>query len=47
LRSAVRRLREQGETVLCILPGHEHEAQEFDCKRELTAVGDQWVLRAL
>jgi ATP phosphoribosyltransferase regulatory subunit len=47
LRAAVRRLREQGETVLCILPGHEHEAQEFDCDRELAAVGGQWVLRAL
>jgi len=47
LRTAVRRLREQGETVLCILPGHEHEAQEFDCTRELAAVGGQWVLRAL
>jgi ATP phosphoribosyltransferase regulatory subunit len=47
LRQAVRRLREQGETVLCILPGHEHEAQEFDCDRELTAVGGPWVLRAL
>ncbi|HTP73312.1 MAG TPA: ATP phosphoribosyltransferase regulatory subunit [Burkholderiaceae bacterium] len=47
LRAAVRRLREQGETVLCILPGHEHEAQEFDCNRELASVGGQWVLRAL
>jgi ATP phosphoribosyltransferase regulatory subunit len=47
LRSAVRQLREQGETVLCILPGHEHEAQEFECNRELAAVGGQWVLRAL
>ena len=47
LRAAVRRLREQGETVLCILPGHEHEAQEFDCTRELASVGGQWVLRAL
>jgi len=46
LRSAVRGLREQGETVLCILPGHEHEAQEFHCDRELAAVGGQWVLRA-
>ena len=46
LRTAVRRLREQGETVLCILPGHEHEGQEFDCNRELAAVGGQWVLRA-
>ena len=47
LRAAVRRLREEGETVLCILPGHEHEAQEFDCDRELAAVGGKWVLRAL
>jgi len=47
LRTAVRQLREQGETVLCILPGHEQELCEFDCKRELAAVGDQWVLRAL
>jgi ATP phosphoribosyltransferase regulatory subunit len=47
LRAAVRRLRDQGETVLCILPGHENEAQEFECDRELTAAGDQWVLRAL
>jgi ATP phosphoribosyltransferase regulatory subunit len=47
LRTAVRRLREQGETVLCILPGHEHEAQEFDCNRELADVGGQWVLRSV
>jgi ATP phosphoribosyltransferase regulatory subunit len=47
LRAAVRALREAGETVLCVLPGHEHEAQEFDCDRELVAVGDHWVLRAL
>jgi ATP phosphoribosyltransferase regulatory subunit len=47
LRAAVRRLRESGETVLCILPGHEHETQEFDCDRELVCVGDDWVTRAL
>ncbi len=47
LRTAVRQLREQGETVVCILPGHEHEGQEFDCDRELVASGDQWVVRAL
>ena len=47
LRAAVRRLREAGETVLCVLPGHEHEGQEFDCDRELVSVDDQWVLRAL
>ncbi len=47
LRAAVRRLREQGETVVCILPGHEHEGQEFECDRELVAIGDQWAVRAL
>jgi ATP phosphoribosyltransferase regulatory subunit len=47
LRAAVRRLRAEGVTVLCILPGHEHEAQEFECDRELVAVDGQWVLRAI
>ena len=47
LRAAVRALREAGETVACVLPGHEHEGQEFDCDRELVAVGGRWVLRAL
>ena len=47
LRAAVRRLREQGETVVCVLPGHEHESQEFECNRELAAVAGQWQVRAL
>ena len=47
LRQAIRRLRELGNTVVCILPGHEHEGQEFDCDRELVSVAGQWVLRAL
>ena len=47
LRQAVRCLREQGEAVVCILPGHGHEGEEFDCDRELVAVGGQWVLRVL
>ncbi len=47
LRDAVRRLRDQGEAVVCVLPGHEHEAQEFECDRELAAVAGQWVVRAL
>jgi ATP phosphoribosyltransferase regulatory subunit len=47
LRQAIRQLRRRGETVLCILPGHEDEAQEFDCDRELIEVGGQWVVRAL
>lgn len=47
LRAAVRHLREQGETVVCVLPGHDHEGQEFDCDRELIAVGGRWAVRPL
>jgi ATP phosphoribosyltransferase regulatory subunit len=47
LRAAIRSLREQGDTVVCILPGHEHEGEEFDCDRELIAADGRWVLRAL
>ena len=47
LRAAVRQLREAGETVVCVLPGHEHEGDEFDCDRELIAVDTQWVVRAI
>ena len=28
-----------------VLPGHEHEVQEFDCDRELALVDGQWVVR--
>lgn len=47
LRAAVRRLRGQGETVVCMLPGHEHEGDEFDFDRELVPVAGQWALRAI
>ena len=47
LRAAVRSLREQGETVAPVLPGHEHEAQEFACDRELVLANGEWVVRAL
>lgn len=46
LRAAIRRLREQGESVVCILPGHEHEGQEFACDRELAFTEGQWAVRA-
>ena len=46
LRAAVRRLRREGETVVSVLPGHEHEADEFDCDRELVAEHGQWWVRA-
>jgi ATP phosphoribosyltransferase regulatory subunit len=47
LRLAVRQLRESGEIVLAMLPGHELEAQAFDCDRELVLADGRWVLRAL
>lgn len=47
LRAAIRRLRSSGDTVVCVLPGHEHEGEEFDCDRELVAVSGQWVLQGL
>jgi ATP phosphoribosyltransferase regulatory subunit len=47
LRAAIARLREQGETVVCVLPGHESESHEFHCDRELTEVGGQWFVSAI
>ena len=47
LRAAIRQLRAKGETVVCVLPGHEHEVQEFDCDRELAPASGQWVVKAL
>jgi ATP phosphoribosyltransferase regulatory subunit len=46
LRAAIRALREQGESVVCVLPGHEQEADEFDCDRELVASHGHWVVQA-
>ncbi len=47
LRQAVRALRAHGQTVVCILPGHENEVQEFQCDRELIQVAGQWVVTAI
>lgn len=47
LRAAIAHLREQGETVVCVLPGHESEIDEFQCDRELIEVGDRWVVSAI
>jgi ATP phosphoribosyltransferase regulatory subunit len=49
LRDAVRQLRQAGETVVCILPGHEDEGEEYACDRELVCdtTTQQWILRAL
>ena len=47
LRLAASALRRMGETVICILPGHESEADEFACDRELVRMGGQWVVKSL
>ena len=47
LRAAIAGLRRQGETVVCVLPGHESEVDEFRCDRELQQVDGQWVVNAI
>ena len=42
LRAAIAALRAQGETVVCVLPGHDSEIDEFHCDRELVEQGGQW-----
>jgi len=47
LRTAVAALRREGETVVCMLPGHESEVDEFHCDRELVQTGGRWLVRSL
>ena len=47
LRSAIAALRSRGETVVCVLPGHESEVDEFHCDRELVEAAGQWLVQAL
>jgi ATP phosphoribosyltransferase regulatory subunit len=47
LRNAIASLRSHGETVVCVLPGHESEVQEFQCDRELALAAGQWVVKAI
>ena len=47
LRRAVAGLRATGHTVVCMLPGHESEVDEFQCDRELLQVAGQWVVKAI
>jgi ATP phosphoribosyltransferase regulatory subunit len=47
LREAIVALRNSGETVVCVLPGHESEIDEFHCDRELIEAAGQWVVKAL
>ncbi|MBG6073117.1 ATP phosphoribosyltransferase regulatory subunit [Polaromonas sp. CG_9.7] len=46
LVAAIARLRAGGETVTCVLPGHENEVNEFDCDRELVLNTGRWVVQA-
>jgi ATP phosphoribosyltransferase regulatory subunit len=47
LVDAVRRLRLSGEIVVQILPGHEHDQDEFICDRELALHDGAWTVRTL
>jgi ATP phosphoribosyltransferase regulatory subunit len=47
LREAIGALRAQGETVVCVLPGHESEVDEFHCDRELVRDAGQWRVKPI
>lgn len=47
LRATISTLRNAGETVVCVLPGHESEIEEFHCDRCLMQVDGQWVVQAI
>ena len=48
LRTRIAALRREGETVVCVLPGHESEVDEFHCDRELACdAAGRWAVRAL
>ena len=47
LSTAIAKLRAEGDTVVCVLPGHEHEVNEFDCDRDLIHTNGQWTVTAL
>ncbi|MGI4776680.1 MAG: ATP phosphoribosyltransferase regulatory subunit [Janthinobacterium lividum] len=47
LRAAIAALRAGGETVVCVLPGHDSEIDEFQCDRELVEQSGGWNVRAI
>lgn len=47
LRAAIAVLRAAGETVVCVLPGHESEIDEFHCDRELVNSAGQWLVQTI
>ncbi|MFT4192350.1 MAG: ATP phosphoribosyltransferase regulatory subunit, partial [Comamonas sp.] len=46
LLQAIAALRQAGETVVCVLPGHESEIDEFECDRVLVEQDGRWAVRA-
>lgn len=46
-RKVIAGLRAKGETVVCVLPGHASQVDEFQCDRELLQVAGQWVVQAI
>jgi ATP phosphoribosyltransferase regulatory subunit len=47
LSAAIASLRSRGEIVICVLPGHDSEVDEFFCDRELIDVAGQWTVQSL
>lgn len=47
LSETIAELRSRGETVVCVLPGHESEIDEFHCDRELVERNGQWTVQAI
>jgi len=47
VNAAIAELRRAGETVVCVLPGHESEVDEFHCDRELVQISGRWIVQAV
>ena len=45
VNAAISELRAGGETVVCVLPGHESDVDEFHCDRELVQIAGRWVVQ--
>jgi ATP phosphoribosyltransferase regulatory subunit len=47
LVDTIAQLRAQGHTVVCMLPGHDSEVDEFECDRELVDTSGGWTVQPL
>ena len=47
LAQTVRALRREGHIVVQVLPGHEHDQDEFVCDRELVLDKGAWTIKAI